>query len=120
MSQKRGVKAIELLSGVDFTSAQVYTRVVDLKDYPCVVGRFAMQAKGTTGTGQIDITMTVSIDGVNYFAVTTPAILSNVVTTAQQAEFDPFNAIFCRYIKFVFTEDGTSTLAGFSATVIVQ
>ena len=122
-TSNRAVKSITLWDNVDFVTSGSYTRVVDLADYSCAEGNFAISAKGTADTGNLDIVYTTSVDGVNYGAPTDTAILSDVQLVAKRSDVAPYTGettSFSRFLKFVITEDGTEAITGVTVTLIMQ
>jgi len=120
MLSNRAVKSVKILENFDFASADEVVRVIDLGDYSCGEKRFALEIKGTAGTGNLDVVYTVSIDGVTYFAPTDTAIISDIQLTSKRANVEPFAPTFCKYLKFTVTEDGTEAITGVNATLIMQ
>lgn len=119
----RAVKSVTLWDNVDFASEDSFTRIVDLADYSCAEGNFAIVAKGTAGTGNLDIVYTTSIDGTTYVAPADTAILSDVQLVSKQTNVAPYTgggSTFSRYLKFVITEDGTEAITGVTVTLIMQ
>jgi len=120
MLSNRAVQTRTLLDGVTIGQDTAPEVIVDLKDYSCAENRFVLEAKGTSGAGNVDLTYTVSIDGVTYFAPTDTALLTDLGTTAQRTAVAPFTPLFCRFLKFIFTEDDSGDLVGVNATLIMQ
>lgn len=109
-----------LLEGITIDQNTANVIEVDLKDYPCAQNRFALEVNGTSGTGVVDITYTVSVDGLTYFAPTDTAIISAVTTTSKRSNVAPHTPTFVRFLKFTFTENNTADLVGVNATLIMQ
>jgi len=123
MINDRAVRTVKVLDAADFASSDVKTVIVDLGSYACSENRFSLQAKAVSvaTAGKVDITMSVSIDGVNYFAPTTPVVIADVGTAAKQANFAPHTPTYARYVKLTFTEDtGTGSVTGLTATMFLQ
>ena len=120
MPNINGVESRKVLENVTIATSAVKAVIVDLKDYPCSQNRFALEVNGTSGTGVVNVVLTVSIDGVTYFAPTATAVISAVTTTAKRAELIPYEPTFCRFLKLTFTEAGTADLVGVNATLITQ
>jgi len=119
----RSVQTRVILDNVDFATDGEVTQIIDLADYPCAVGKFALVGKGTAGTGNLDIVYTTSIDGVNYVAPADTAIISDLLLVAKQTDVAPFTgggSSFSRFLKFVVTENGTEAITGVSLTLIMQ
>lgn len=109
-----------LLEGITISQNTAKVVNVDLNTYPCAQNRFALEVNGTSGTGVVDVTYTVSIDDITYFSPTDTAIISAVTTTSKRSDVAPHTPTFVRYLRFTFTENNTADLVGVNATLIMQ
>jgi len=102
------IDTIKLFTSAPMTTSGVLTSIaIDLNAYS-PDGHFSLYVV-STGSGSIDITYTLSPDD-NFAAYATPSSAVNIATAhTVGTDIYSFSPEMMRFMKIVFTEDGTNT-----------
>ena len=120
MLSDRSVKSITLIDKLDFATSQEVTRKVNLGNYSCAEGRFAIECVGTAGGGKINIAYKVSIDNISYTTPTDSFVIDSAGITAKRNNFNPHDPTFSRFMEFTILEKGSGDIEGVTVTLIMQ
>lgn len=103
----KSIDTIKIYDSESMTTSEVLTSTaIDLREYS-PDGHFALYVT-STGSGSVNITYSLSPDGVETYV--TPAS-ATVIKTGHTvgSEIYSFSPEMMRFMKIVFTEDGTNT-----------